>query len=399
MNCMQVVLPSLEELQLCWMNVDIKWLTLVSSFCVKKLKKLIIQGFDNLVFLFSSCVARGMVMLERLEIRECKRMREIIVTENAEENENLIFPQLNHLSIEDLHNLVAFYLGNCIVEFPSLEDLEVLNCPELKGFTVKYSESTSCIVDMQTLFNEQVAFPNLKRLTITHLKNLEIIWHNKLYANSFCRLISLKVENCEKLSTVFPCTDILGKVLKSLEVLSIYRCGSLEGIFEIAEFNVKQTHAVIDTKFKELNIEGLPRLKHVWNKDPQGTLTFHDLESVKVSCCGSLKNLFPASIGKNLLQLQKLHLYLCGVEEIVTMGEQEAGAIVSFEFPQVTSLKLEVLPTLQCFYPGKHTTMWKMLKKFYFSHFNLVKEADGRGQLDFPVRLPLFSTKKVQFVS
>ncbi|GKV27868.1 hypothetical protein SLEP1_g36988 [Rubroshorea leprosula] len=391
----EVVLPSLEELQLCWMNVNIKWLTSITTFCVKKLKKLIIQGFDNLEFLFSSCVARGLVMLERLEIRECKRMREIIVTENAKEKENLIFPQLNHLSIEDLQNLVAFYLGNCIVEFPSVEDLKVLNCPELKGFTVKYFESTSCIVDMQTLFNEQAAFPNLERLSITHLKNLEMIWYNKLYANSFCRLISLKVGNCEKLSTVFPCTDILGKVLKSLEVLSIYRCGSLEGIFEIAEFNVKQTHAVIDTKFKELNIEGLPRLKHVWNKDSQGTLTFHDLESVKVSYCGSLKNLFPASIGKNLLQLQKLHLYWCGVEEIVTMGEQEARAIVSFEFPQVTSLKLEVLPRLQCFYPRKHTTMWKMLKKFYFSHFNLVKGADGRGQLDFPVRLPLFSTKKI----
>ncbi|GKV47761.1 hypothetical protein SLEP1_g54628 [Rubroshorea leprosula] len=254
MNCMQVVLPSLEELQLCWMNVNIKWLTSVTSFCVKKLKKLIIQGFDNLEFLFSSCVARGLVMLDRLEIRECKRMREIIVTENAEEKENLIFPKLNYLSIEDLQNLVAFYLGNCIVEFSSLEDLEVLNCPDLKGFTVKYSESTSCIVDIQTLFNEQ--------------------------------------------------------------------CGSLEGIFEITEFNVKQTHAVIDTKFKELNIEDLPRLKHVWNKDPQGILTFHDLELVKVSYCESLKNLFPASIGKNLLQLQKLHLYWCGVEEIVTMGEQ-----------------------------------------------------------------------------
>ncbi|GKV25956.1 hypothetical protein SLEP1_g35329 [Rubroshorea leprosula] len=391
----QVVLPSLEELQLCWMNVDIKWLTSITSFCVKKLKKLIIQGFDNLEFLFSSCVARGMVMLERLEIRECKRMREIIVTENAEEKEILIFPQLNHLSIEDLQNLVAFYLGNCIVEFSSLEDLEVLNCPELKGFTVKFSESTSCIVDIQTLFNEQAAFPNLKRLTITHLNNLEIIWHNKLYANSFCRLISLKVGNCEKLSTVFPCTDILGKILKSLEVLSIYQCGSLEGVFEIVEFNVKQTHAVIDTKFKELNIEGLPRLKHVWNKDPQGILTFHDLKSIKVSYCGSLKNLFPASIGKNLLQLQKLHLYRCGVEEIVTMGEQEAGAIVSFKFPQVTSLKLEVLPRLQCFYPGEHTTMWPMLKEFCFSHFNQVRRADGCGQLDFPVRLPLFSTEKI----
>ncbi|GKV44815.1 hypothetical protein SLEP1_g51966 [Rubroshorea leprosula] len=391
----KVGLPSLEELQLCWINVNIKWDTSITSFCFKKLKKLIIQGFDNLEFLFSSCVARDLVMLERLEIRECKRMRGIIVTKNAEEKENLIFRQLNYLWIKDLQNLVGFYLGNCIVEFPSLKDLEVLNCPELEGLTVKYFESTSCIADIQTLFNEQVTFLNLEWLTITHLKNLEMIWHNKLYADSFCRLKSLTVENCEKLSTVFSSTDILGKILKSLEVLSVYQCGSLEGIFEIAEFNVKPKHAVIDTKFRELNIKDLPRLKHVWNNDPQGMLTFHNLESVEVSHCGSLKILFPTSIGKSLLQLQKLHLYRCGVEEIVTMGEQEAKAIVSFEFPQVTSLKLEALPRLQCFYPRKHTTMWPMLKEFYVSHFNRVKSADRCGQLDFPVRLPLFSTKKV----
>ncbi|GKV47935.1 hypothetical protein SLEP1_g54786 [Rubroshorea leprosula] len=447
----KVVLPSLKELQLCRINVNVKWHTSTASFCFKNLMNLIIQGFDNLKFLFSSCMARGLVVLERLEIRECKRMGGIIVTENAEEKENLIFPQLKYLLIKDLQNLVGFYLGNCFVEFPSLKDLKVVNCPELKGFIVKYFESTSCIDDTQTLFNKQAAFPNLKWLTISHLKNLGIIWHNKLYVDSFCKLESLTVENCEKLLTVFPSIEAAFPNLKwltithlknlktiwhsklsansfcrlksltvenceklltlfpsteatfpNLEWLTITHLKNLEilwhsklWIFEISEFNVKETHPVIDTKFKQLRIKGLPRLKHVWNKDPQGTLTFHNLESVKVSCCGSLKNLFPASIGKSLLQLQKLHLYQCGVEEIVPMGEQEAETVVSFEFPQVTSLKLEVLPRFQCFYPGKHITVWPMLKEFCFSHFNQVKRADGHEQLDFPIQLPHFSMEKV----
>ncbi|GLT87871.1 hypothetical protein SLE2022_059270 [Rubroshorea leprosula] len=391
----KVVLPNLEELQLHWMNVNIEWHTSITSLCVEKLKKLIIQGCDNLEYLFLSSIARGLVMLNQVEIRECKRMREIIITENAEEKENLIFPQLNFLLLKDLQNIVGFYSGNCIVEFPSLKQLQVLNCPELEGFIVKYFASTNVTAEKQPFFNEQVAFPNLENLTLTHLKNLDIIWHNQLHANSFGKLKSLTVGNCEKLSIVFPSADMLGRIWKSLEKLIIFLCGSLEVVFGVAEFNVKQTHAIIDTKLRELHIGDLPGLKYVWNKDPQGILTFHSLESVVVVRCGRLKILFPASIGKSLSQLQKLHLHKCGVKEIVTMGEQGAKAVVNFEFPQVSSLKLERLSRLQYFYPGRYTAVWPKLKQFCFSKFNQVRRIDGRGQLDFPVQLPLFSIEKV----
>ncbi|GKV53377.1 hypothetical protein SLEP1_g59908, partial [Rubroshorea leprosula] len=357
--------------------------------------KLIIQGCDNLEYLFSSSIARGLVMLGQVEIRECKRMRKIIVTENAEEKENLIFPQLNFLLLKDLQNIVGFYSGNCIVEFPSLKQLQLLNCPKLEGFIVKYFASTNVTADKQPFFNEQVAFPNLESLTLTHLKNLDIIWHNQFHADSFGKLKSLVVSNCEKLSTIFPSSDMLGRIWKSLEKLIISICGSLEVVFGIAEFNVNLTHAIIDTKLSELNIYDLPRLKYVWNKDPQGILTFHSLESVDIGFCEGLKILFPASIGRSLSQLQKLHLFMCGVEEIVTMGEQGNEAIVDFEFPRVSSLKLEWLPRLQCFHPGKHTAAWPKLKKFHFSLFNQVKRTDGSWQLDFPVRLPLFSIEKI----
>ncbi|GKV47956.1 hypothetical protein SLEP1_g54804, partial [Rubroshorea leprosula] len=391
----KVVLPNLEELQLRWMNVNIKWHPSITHLCVEKLKKLIIQGCDNLEYLFSSSIARGLVMLGLVEIRECKRMREIIVTDNAEEKENLIFPQLNFLLLKDLRNIVGFYSGNCIVEFPSLKQLQVLNCPELEGFIVKYFASTNITDDKQPFFNEQVAFPSLESLTLTHLKNLNIIWHNQFHADSFGKLKSLTIENCEKLSTVFPSADMLGRIWKSLEKLILSFCGSLEVVFGIVEFNVKQTHAIIDTKLRELNIYAIPKLKYVWNKDPQGILTFHSLESIEVQHCGRLQILFPASIGKSLSQLQKLHLWRCGVEEIVTIGEQGIEAIVNFELPRVSSLELGGLPRLQCFYPGQHTTAWPMLKKFYFSCFNQVKRTDGSWQLDFPVQLSLFSIEKL----
>ncbi|GKV27880.1 hypothetical protein SLEP1_g37000 [Rubroshorea leprosula] len=553
----QVAFPNLEELQLSWINVNTIWHVSISSSHVAKLRKLIIEGCDNLEYLFTSSVARDLVMLEHLKIGGCKKMGKVLFIENVEENGNLIFPQLRILEIQGLPKLERFCHGNYI-KFPCLSQLLIMSCPVLKTFI---SSSSSFDTGTLPLFDAKVTFPKLEQLTIEFMESLDKIWDNQLDTvyrceqvqifaselssfprtngddqlevslfwtskvgyrglenlklsefpelieiwnkkpqeilpfkrlrslevcnfNSFRYLLTtsmalgltqlwdLKVANCAameqviigegaeelfpnlysiilescpnlkcfyegnsglvfpllnkitvvncpvlaafaasfssdqkteittndaeseespvirtqpffsdkvafpnlqelevswiNLSPVFPSTDILAKILKSLEVLSIYRCGLVEGIFEIGEFNVKQTHVAIDTKLRQLNIGDLPRLKHVWNKDPQGILTFHNLESV-----------------------------MCGLKEIVTMGERGTEAIVSFEFPQVTSLKLEFLPRLQCFYPGKHTTKWPMLKVFCFSLFNQINRVDGHGQLDFPIRLPLFSAEKI----
>ncbi|GKV53936.1 hypothetical protein SLEP1_g60447 [Rubroshorea leprosula] len=67
--------------------------------------------------------------------------------------------------------------------FSKLKSLTVENCEKL--LTVfPFTEAT---------------FLNLEQLTITHLKNLEMIWHNKVHADSLSKLKSLRVENCKKL--------------------------------------------------------------------------------------------------------------------------------------------------------------------------------------------------------
>ncbi|GKV43348.1 hypothetical protein SLEP1_g50651 [Rubroshorea leprosula] len=361
------------------------------------LLRLDICNCNSLGYLLTPSMVRSLVQLYHLEVKHCTRMDAVIMeegTENLITENKIILPCLSLIILESCSDLTSFCVGSCTFQCAVLTRVEVLNCPKMTTFVSTFPRELEK-ENPQAFFSSKVAFPNLEWMTITHLKNLEIIWHSKLYADSFCRLKSLTIVNCEKLSVVFPSADIEGRIWKSLEELIINQCGSLEGIFEIDKFNVKQTQDVIDTKLRKLIIADLARLKHVWNKDPQGLLSFHNLESVEVSYCQSLKILFPTSIGKSLLQLQKLHLYRCGVEEIVTIGEQGVEAIVNFQFPRVSSLKLEALPRLQCFYPGKHTTVWPMLKEFCFSHFNQAKRTDGHGQLDFPVRLPLFSIKKI----
>ncbi|GLT95663.1 hypothetical protein SLE2022_133310 [Rubroshorea leprosula] len=387
----QFLFPNLEELQLSWINVDMIW---IASYCVENLTKLIIHGCHNLKYIFSSTMARSLEKLGHLEIRECKMMTKVLSKENEEEKGNLIFPALKFLQLKQLQNLVSFYFGDSTIEFSSLNELAVQNCPEFKGFAVM-STSTDVAADIQPLFNEQAAFPNLEKITISHLKNLTTIWHDKIHANFFCKLKSLVVMNCENLTTIFPSSNILASFWTSLEELKVYDCGSLEVIFKFGEINPNQRSVVINTQLKVLDIRNMPRLKHVWNKDPEGILSFQNLESVHVFSCHSLSHLFPASVGKALSRLQTLQISVsAGLEQIVAVGGG-LEADVKFEFPQVSYLRLNCLPRLKYFYPGEHSTEWPMLKKFDFFHCGQMKKANGRGQLDFPVQQPLFSMEEI----
>ncbi|KAK6289412.1 hypothetical protein POUND7_000953 [Theobroma cacao] len=128
----------------------------------------------------------------------------------------------------------------------------------------------------------------------------------------------------------------------------------------------------------ELCIYNLPKLKHVWNKDPQGSLAFQNLREVSVWRCESLKNLFPASIAKDLPQLEYLSISRCGVEEIVSAGDGLEQP-VRFKFPRVSSLALTNLTELKCFYPGQHTILWPTLKKLETACSTLIKIIASEG--------------------
>ncbi|KAG4128055.1 hypothetical protein ERO13_D10G253700v2 [Gossypium hirsutum] len=239
------------------------------------LRRLIISGCGKLEHLLSPSVARSLVQLHRFEIVHCESLREIIFTEEIEEEEEemnnvICFPRLNFLRMDFLGNLISFCSGNYNVEFPLLKELTIGFCPKLKEFISESSIESG----MHTLFNEKVAIPSLERMKISGLINAKMIFHNELPPDSFQNLRELSVSNCER-----------------------------------------------------------------------------------------LKNIFPALIAKHLPQLEQLWIIRCGVEEIVSEGEGVEEQPVSFEFPKVSSLMVEHLEKLKCFYKGQHTIAWPMLKK------------------------------------
>ncbi|KAM4087565.1 hypothetical protein ACB094_07G003800 [Castanea mollissima] len=91
-------------------------------------------------------------------------MREIVTNKReGEAGDEICFNQLNHLWLIDLPSLRSFHLGNRTIKFPSLEDLNVSRCPEMKIFS-------NGVLSMPKLervgLDENKLFPNKRELLL-----------------------------------------------------------------------------------------------------------------------------------------------------------------------------------------------------------------------------------------
>ena len=248
----------------------------------------------------------------------------------------------------------------------------------------------------------QVAFPSLETLIIKHMENLKIIWHDQLAEDSFSMLQSLFVKYCENLVNIFE-SNMLTR-FQSLERLVVAYCGSLQEVFELQRHDVRESH-VTAIPLKRLILRCLPKMKQVWNKDPQGIFSFQNLQLISVWECESLQSLFPASVARFLLQLEDLQIDDCGLEEIVSR-EEIAEATTRFVFPKVTLLVLHKLPRLKWFCRGVHTSEWPLLKELEVSECDQIEifaskilnfqETVEESQLETSIQQPLFLVEEVR---
>ncbi|XVE83287.1 hypothetical protein DITRI_Ditri16bG0076000 [Diplodiscus trichospermus] len=134
-------------------------------------------------------------------------------------------------------------------------------------------------------------------------------------------------------------------------------------------------------------------MKHVWNKDSHGNISFQSLREVEVGECWSLKSLFPFSIAKGLLHLESLIVDRCWVEEIASKKSiKELQQGIRFEFDQLSFLMLWYLPDLKWFSLGQHTTVWPVLRNLRTYRCGNIKIF---GQVESQIQQPLFLIEKV----
>ena len=112
-------------------------------------------------------MAKTLVQLKRLVVRECDKMKEIVENEGggdhqATDNDEIIFTKLRSLHLRRLPNLKSFSTASNDIKFPSFEEMEAIECPEMEFF---------CKIDLTT--------ERLKRVKVDYCRSY---WENNLNA-------------------------------------------------------------------------------------------------------------------------------------------------------------------------------------------------------------------------
>ncbi|KAK9269456.1 hypothetical protein L1049_001230 [Liquidambar formosana] len=107
-----------------------------SPMFFKNLQKLTISKCKKMKSILALRLVRGLEQLEELVIASCNQMEEIISKGEEEEEENIddknMLPRLKILALQNLPRLCTLYKGALLLNWPSLEELQVWNCLELK---------------------------------------------------------------------------------------------------------------------------------------------------------------------------------------------------------------------------------------------------------------------------
>ena len=118
--------------------------------------------------------------------------------------------------------------------------------------------------------------------------------------------------------------------------------------------------------------------------------SFSKLKTLCISDCNKSLNVFPLSVAKALLQLERLEILSCGVLEAVVANEDEDEDEDEDEttplFPKLTSLQLRRLYQLKRFCSRRFTSRRPLLKIQKMSH---------EDEIDTEIQEPFFLVEKV----
>jgi len=161
------------------------WEATKNTFTLQHLNSLEIMGCEKLEVIFPQSMLRCLPKLKRLEVRECKELRQII--EEDLEDKKLFnplspqpcFPKLTRLVVEKCHKMKYLTSLSASNDFPNLDFLVINGATEL----LQFNETGKIEVEL----------PKLKTVIFMHLPKF-------CQETQFLNVKHRIVRNCPKLS-------------------------------------------------------------------------------------------------------------------------------------------------------------------------------------------------------
>ncbi|KAL2336060.1 hypothetical protein Fmac_010506 [Flemingia macrophylla] len=372
------VLRRLEHLSL--KSCDNLTILAPSSVSLTYLTYLAVMGCDGLENLMASSTAKSLVQLKTMKAINCQKIKEIVIGERDEEDNKvteILFSKLITIELVNLKELRSFCSHkNCIFKFPSLEILIVRECFMMETFSknlasapklenifavegdgeAKWQWEHDLNATIQKVFNDKASFRYLEYLDLSDYPRLiEQLWLRPcaMLQNNFGNLKRLTALRCKRLRQVIP--SHLLACFENLEELVVGICSETEVIFNITdEMREQQRKTLGIIRLKRLILWNLPKLEHVWDKDPEGIIDLQVLRVMRVEQCNRLRNLFPAMVAKKdlNLRLEELEVTECSeLVEIFSKGAEEKEEATKKLVLSCLRLTLRELPRLKYLYP------------------------------------------------
>ncbi|KAL3729535.1 hypothetical protein ACJRO7_026631 [Eucalyptus globulus] len=295
------------------------------------LKLVHVHNCSELRYLFPNYTATTLEKLDVLKIFKCKQMKEVVPKGEG-----------GRSKAEGM-------------SFPSLTNLAIWRCPNFRAFIWSPTSAVGQPGEMieendelpRPLFNDMVRFPNLEKLYIGGVQCKEL-WSNQISDDSFCKLESLILNDCDNLQHIAP-SHMWKRLQDCLETLEVKSCCSIEIIYESDGKVAKSGN------LRTLNLRDLDNLRHIWWYDSLPIIPFPNLRYVKAVRCSRLDMLFTTFTAKFLRQIEKLVVGSCE-DMVLIAGHEECEEVTgkTITFSGLTTLRLYNLPKFESFLPEKY---------------------------------------------
>ncbi|KAK1548820.1 hypothetical protein Q3G72_009996 [Acer saccharum] len=387
-----ILLSSLKGLYLDELrNLRYIWKGPTQQISLQSLTIVEVERCNKLRYIFTLSLARSLLQLEQLRVKNCGSLEHIVEIKEVEENvaegggNDVIFPKLRKLQLDGLEDFISFCSQNYSSTFPALQELN-LNLPlnsitsfvanvlqtsnELQDVTVRLCDELEDVFQLEGLSyakENPILLSSLKGLYLDELRNLRYIWKGPTQQISLQSLTIVEVERCNKLRYIF--TLSLARSLLQLEQLRVKNCGSLEHIVEIKEVeeNVAEGggNDVIFPKLRKLQLDGLENFINFCSQNYSST--FPALQELSLYLTLNSTTSFVAQLEATVLQTskEKLRVLEVGISDHLcnTVLAQLKHGFQNLEELKIRDCTVQVLSQLQLSLPSLKVLDLSILKE------------------------------------